>query len=127
MIEFFLQGGTGMWFFLLIVIAQLYMAVRSFSEVSDGDKEVSVVTENRINGVLFWGSIAFVLGYFWHFLGLYYAAEAMTRASDISPAIVAGGYRMSLITVLTGQLIFVVSAVVWFLLRSKYKTRIKAG
>ncbi len=44
--------------------------------------------------------------------------QAIEAANDISPAIVAGGYAISLITILTGLLLFMFSAIVWFLYRT---------
>jgi hypothetical protein len=46
---------------------------------------------------------------------------AIFQANDISPAIVALGYSMSLVTILTGLTIFMVSAVIWFILRWRFK------
>ena len=77
--------------------------------------------KNGINTILFWGSLSVVLGVFAHFVGLYEAMQAIKVAGDISPAIVAGGYAMSLITILSGLSLFLASAIIWMVLNWKYK------
>ena len=73
--------------------------------------------EKGINSILFWGAFSVVVGFFAHFLGIMYAMEAIKAASDISPSIVAGGYSVSLITILFGLIIFMIAALIWFILR----------
>ncbi len=63
-----------------------------------------------------------VIGFFGHFWGVYMAMQAISEATDISPAVVAEGYAMSLITILTGLFIFLF-AFVWFMLRWKLRKR----
>ena len=77
--------------------------------------------EPGINAIIFWGSISAILGIFAHFSGIYQAMVAISMANDISPAIVAMGYAISLITILTGLLIFMISAVIWFFYRWRYR------
>jgi len=79
------------------------------------------VLESGINAIVFWGAISAIVGFFAHYLGVYYAMLAIQRANDISPAIVAYGSSMSLITILTGLTIFIFSAIIWFVLRWRYK------
>jgi len=117
MISFFLRGGQFMWLMLILAIVIFgltVMKVVEFISKRDADK---LKLERGVNAIFFWGGISAVLGFFAHYLGVYYAMEAITAANDISPAIVAEGYAMSLITILTGLFIFLFSAVIWFGLR----------
>ena len=54
-------------------------------------------------------------------IGLYAAFEAIEAAADISPAMLAGGLKVSLITTIYGLLIFVIS----LLIRLATKPRIR--
>ena len=87
---------------------------------------LSCFFEGGINAILFWGCFSVVLGIFAHFEGVYLAMQAMMKANDISPAIVAQGYAMSLITILSGLFLFMVSSVTWLILRWRYKKLIAA-
>jgi hypothetical protein len=115
------DGGPFMWLLLLLFIMILGLAVRKFIQLIHTGDEIPSFTESGINAIVFWGAVSAVIGFFAHYLGIYHAMIAISRASDISPAIVSYGYSMSLIPVLAGLLIFLVSAIIWFLLRWRLK------
>ena len=121
MIQFFREGGQMMWLFLILAVLILYISIRKAIQLYGKQDLPKSTLETGINAVIFWGAISAILGFFAHYLGVYYAMVAISRANDISPAIVAGGYAMSLITILTGLTIFMFSAVIWFVLRWRYK------
>ena len=121
MIQFFMEGGMMMWFLLIIAIVILALSIRKAIQLYGKQEIPKAVLETGINAIVFWGAIAAIFGFFAHYLGVYYAMLAIYRANDISPAIVANGYSMSLITILTGLTIFMVSAIIWFVLRWRYK------
>ena len=125
MVNFFISGGQMMWLFLLIALLIIYLSLKkAFQLFSKQDLSKSVL-ENGINAIIFWGSISAVLGFFAHYLGVYYAMQAIYKANDISPAIVAHGYSLSLVTILTGLVLFIISAILWFIFRWRYRQRAK--
>lgn len=121
MIQFFIEGGFMMWLFLVLAILILYLSIRKAIQLYGKQELSKPALETGINAILFWGAVAAILGFFAHYLGVYQAMLAIYQANDISPAIVAYGYSMSLITILTGLTIFIFSAVIWFVLRWRYK------
>jgi len=126
MIQFFMEGGLMMWFLLIIAILILALSIRKTIQLYGKQEIAKSALESGINAIVFWGAIAAIIGFFAHYLGIYYAMQAISRANDISPAIVAYGYSMSLITILSGLMIFIISFVVWFVLRWRYKQIISA-
>lgn len=120
MASLFMDGGIYMWPLLIIAIVITVLAITKGIQLSNDSSNINKL-ENGINAILFWGAFALVLGFFAHFHGVYLAMQAINAANDISPAIVAGGYAMSLITILTGLFIFMLSALVWFIYRWKLK------
>jgi uncharacterized membrane protein len=110
-----------MWFLLIIAILILALSVRKVIQLYGKQDLPKAVLESGINAIIFWGAIAAIFGFFAHYLGIYYAMLAIFQANDISPAIVALGYSISLITILTGLTIFMISAIIWFVLRWRYK------
>ena len=121
MLTFFVNGGIFMWPLLIIAIVIIYLTIRKIIELFIMNEQNRDKLKNGINTILFWGSLSVVLGVFAHFVGLYEAMQAIKAAGDISPAIVAGGYAMSLITILSGLSLFLASAIIWMVLNWKYK------
>ena len=62
------------------------------------------------------GLFTMITGILGQLIGLMMAFQAIEAASDISPAILAGGLKVSMITTLYGILIYLFSILVWFLL-----------
>ena len=67
------------------------------------------------------GLLALIVGVMGQLIGLYYAFNAVEAADDISPAILAGGLKVSLIAPIYGFFIFILSYLIWFVL--SYKLR----
>ena len=111
-----------MWLLLLLAVVIIILTVKksidlfALKDLSPAKQEIG------INAVLFWGVMSLIIGIFAHFVGIMYAMYAIRMANDISPAIVAGGYAVSLITILFGLLILMLSSIFWFILRWKYKS-----
>lgn len=121
MIDFFMSGGMMMWFLLIIAIVIIVLSIRKAVQLYGKEELSKPALETGINAIVFWGAIAAIIGFFSHYWGLYNAMQAIMRANDISPAIVAGGYAMSLITILSGLIIFICSMIIWFVLRWRLK------
>ena len=60
------------------------------------------------------GLFAMVTGIFAQLLGLYEAFSAIEKAGDISPALVYGGIKISMISTLYGIFIYLFSLILWF-------------
>jgi hypothetical protein len=119
MIQFFLEGGSFMWVLLIIAIVIIILTITNGVQLYSDKEKNKVKLENGINSILFWGGFSLVLGFFAHFLGIYKAMLAIRSAGDISPAIVAAGYAMSTITILSGLFILMLSSIIWFVLKNK--------
>jgi len=120
--NFILEGGIFMWPLLIIAIAVVVIAVRKASDLYMKEGLSKQQLEKGINTILFWGAFSIVLGFFAHFMGVYNAMLAIQQASNISPAIVASGYGMSLITILFGFVIFIVSLLLWGVFRARFNS-----
>lgn len=121
MILFIKQGGLLMWPMLIFAIIIVGLTIKKITDFTRSQKLSLEKLEAGINAILFWGFLSLVLGFYAHFHGVYLAMQAISKAMDISPAIVADGYRISLITILFGLLTFMISSIVWFILRWRYK------
>jgi len=118
----FKQGGFFMWFLLIFALIIVFLTIKkSIQFFGRPDKLSQLDLEKGLNAILFWGCMSGVLGFYAHYLGLYWAMQAIIKAADISPMICAQGYGFSLITLLTGLLLLLFAALFWFILRWKYK------
>ena len=124
MFNLFMRGGVYMWPLLLFAIIIVVLSIKKIIDLFFKKDLNSMKLESGINSILFWGGMSVLLGFLGHFFGLYLAMEAISRASDISPVIVAAGYGVSLITVLFGLLNLLVASLFWFVLRWRLKKMI---
>jgi hypothetical protein len=115
--SFFMQGGFYMWFLLIFTCIILGLSIKKAIQLFGNKPADTIRLDNGINAILFWGGISLLVGFFAHFHGIYSAMQAISHAADISPAIVAAGYGISLITILSGMFIFILSLFIWFILR----------
>ena len=110
MFDLFYAGGPlFMGILTIILVALIATAVYSLIKIKrDGSssKSVSLVKEIGIFG--------FVFGIFGQFLGLYQAFTAIEAAGDVSPALLAGGLKVSMITTLYGMTIFFIAWLLYF-------------
>ena len=117
MMRIFSEGGPFMWPLLVFAIVVVVLTVRKAPEAFGRKEADAVKGEGGVNAILFWGCMSLLTGFLAHYTGIYNAMLAISRASDISPAVMARGYAQSLVPILTGLLICVASAVAWFVLR----------
>jgi hypothetical protein len=82
--------------------------------------------KNLILAIIYTGSFAAVCGILGQGLGIYQALYAIQMAGDISPALIMGGIKVSMIAPLYGILILLISSLIWFGLKIKYNTLLSA-
>ena len=116
--ELFKMGGTLFMSIITILgISMIIYSVKSF---------IAVFVKKDYNGkgvnyILMYGSLAFIIGLLGQAIGMFGAFAAIQAAGDISPAIIAGGLRVSMITPLYGVIYFILSIPIWVVLREKIK------
>ncbi len=102
---------------LLMLFASGYKIFRMFVK-----KEFDLF---QLSYILLFGSLAAVIGILGQGIGLFYAMEAISIAGDISPAIMAGGFRVSLIPPIYGMILFIFSLLFWGILKEINLRRMK--
>lgn len=99
---------------LLVVIATL--SIRNAVALIGG-KSAAAKRRGSIDAILFWGSVAALLGFLGQWLGVMKLITAMVEHGLASPQLVVLGVAESLQTPLGGMFVFVISAFLWFFLR----------
>lgn len=115
MFNLFYEGGPLFMGILTIILIVLFAtAVYSFIRTkkgSSGAKSISLVKEIGIFGL--------VVGILGQLIGLVQAFDAIERAVDVSPALLAHGLKISMITTLYGMIIFLIAWLLYIGLKVK--------
>ena len=117
-IESFQMGGVLFMSIITILgVGMIIFSVKCFIAVFS-KKDYS---GKGINYILMFGSLAFIIGLLGQAIGMFEAFAAIQEAGDISPALVVGGLRVSMITPFYGVIYFILSIPIWVILREKIK------
>lgn len=101
MIELFQMGGMLFMSILTIELAAvIFVAIKCFL-----DKTRSV------NQIKSFGLLAAVTGIFGQLIGLFSAFEAIQEMGGVSPAMLAGGLKVSMITTMYGIVIYLIAII----------------
>lgn len=90
----------------LVALAFIFHNVR---QIING----SGASPGKLKNIPIAGSAAFMLGLLAQVIGLYQAMNAIQQAGDVSPALLAGGFKVSLIAPIYGLIIFVITLLVY--------------
>ena len=113
----------GIFGFPLIIISVVVVALaikKAVDLFGGGDLETARL-ENGLHAIIFWGGVGAVLGVLGQASGIYNALGVISRASEISPQITAMGLAESFTTTIFGLTILIVSAILWFVLYTRYR------
>lgn len=121
MANLFYMGGPlfmGILTFLLVVL--LAVSIYLFISIASGRADERQNFRHRLTYIKSIGLFTMITGILGQLLGLVEAFKAIEAAGDISPAILAGGLKISMITTLYGVFIYLFSILIWFLLDLYY-------
>ena len=118
MITFFLKCGVFGWPILILALVNIVLIVRGIHRLGGDRAQPDAMLENGLNAILFWGGIAAVIGLLGQVTALYLSIRIIQRAGIISPAHVAEGLAVSFSTNIWGLTLFIVAALLWFILSS---------
>lgn len=105
--------------FLLILATAVYYGLR----VLRGRVEYPTTFRHRLTYIKSMGLFTLVFGILGQLVGLYQAFSVIERVGDISPALLAGGLKVSMISTLYGVVIFLVSYLLWLALDYQVSVR----
>jgi biopolymer transport protein ExbB/TolQ len=97
---------------VILVIAVINGAHLLSNKSSSNDQRI-----NRLGFIKSLGLFAFVIGMLGQFLGLFQAFDIISSGMEISPAIMAQGVKVSMVTSIYGMIIFLIAYLLWFSLK----------
>lgn len=120
MIRFLMEAGPLIWPILLLIPLigllvlwnALFLLIRLLTR-----REDSPARRRSIDGVLFWGGVAAVLGFLGQWTGIHKMTRVVAERGIVSPQAVAYGISESLLTPVAGMTVLVAAAFLWFFLR----------
>lgn len=98
--------------FVILVVISVYFILAIASGRASGRQNF----RHQLTYLKSVGLFTMITGILGQLIGLMSAFKAIERVGDISPAMLAGGLKVSMITTLYGILIYLISIVIWFLL-----------
>ena len=115
--ELFFMGGT-LFMGILTVLLVIVLAISVYFSVmiSSGKAEERKNFSHQLSYIKAIGLFTMITGILGQLIGLMMAFKAIESAMDISPNIVAGGLKVSMISTLYGIIIYLLSILIWFLL-----------
>ncbi|MDR8392446.1 MotA/TolQ/ExbB proton channel family protein [Aliifodinibius sp. S!AR15-10] len=117
MIDLFYRGGP--LFMSLVSLAGL-LAFGLIVYVLINVVKGKTVSKSTFKKIPIAGSLAFVIGILGQAIGLYDAMGAIQAAGDVSPALVAGGFQVSMIAPLYGLVIFAFTLIFYLVISLAY-------
>jgi biopolymer transport protein ExbB/TolQ len=117
MADLFYMGGPlfmGILTFLLVVL--LAVSTYFFISIASGKSGEKENFRHRLTYIKGVGLFTMITGILGQLIGLLEAFKAIEAAGDVSPALLAGGLKVSMITTLYGIFIYLLSIIIWFLL-----------
>ena len=115
MLELFYMGGPlFMGILTIILIAMIVVAVINGKGVFDNEIDAEVAGR-KIAYVKSVGLFALIVGFLGQLIGLFSAFRAIElKAVEVSPAILASGFKVSMISTVYGIIIYALSFMIWF-------------
>ncbi len=121
--ELHIMGGIQfMSVLFIILLAVIVLSVIGLILVYGRQSPNMTRLTNIILSLRFLGGFAAVWGILGQGIGIYQACMAIQEIQDVSPALLAGGFQVSMITALYGLIIFLISRIFWFILKSRSNT-----
>lgn len=107
------MGGIGFMSVLLLALTTIIATtilniIRLSRDNYNPGKQILTINDIKAIGVF-----AIVCGIFGQSIGLFSAFQAIEAAGDISPALIYGGLKVSMITTLYGSFIFLLSWLIY--------------
>jgi putative Mn2+ efflux pump MntP len=113
---FYMGGALFMGILTTLLVIMLAVSIYFLVSIASGKSLDKPNFRHQLTYVKSVGLFSMITGILGQLIGLVEAFKAIEQVNDISPAILAGGLKVSMITTLYGITIYLVSILIWFLL-----------
>lgn len=117
MLRFFMEAGPFIFPVLLLGMVVVVLASWNTLVLVAGSEKNALRRRHSIDSILFWGGLAAVLGFLGQWVGIGKLTRYIAEQGVVNPPAVAYGISESMLTTVTGMVVLVVAAFLWFFLR----------
>ena len=118
--QVFMQGGVMMWLLVMIMLVLFGIVVRTLWHHFIQGGSDSPVIQNCLDGLLFWGGFAVVIGVLGSVVGYHKGMAAIVARGLVNPRAVWIGSAEGLVSSIAGLLVLAGAGTSWYLLRWRY-------
>lgn len=123
----FSDMGVMRWPITFCLVMVVVLAIQAAIRMKSGEPDNRILARATIDGSLFWGAYAAVLGVLGTVVGFMVAAQAVEALGEVETRLVWGGVKVALSTTVYGLLIFLLAALAWFALRGWHRRSVLGG
>ena len=114
--DFMIEGGI---YFTAPILIMGLSSLGLFAWLLTLKQRGTELNRKRLDLILFLGSFSLIYGIFGQVLGFYQAAGVIQEVGEISPSLIWGGIRVSLIAPIMGFVVLLLSGLFWFILKPR--------
>ena len=118
MVELLTSGGVFMWPMTIIGLLMMALSAKVLMDTFSGSGE-NILLKKRNAVVLQLGVFLYFVGILSQALGLMQTFQVIQQIGDISPALLIGGLRVSMISPAYGLILLIISLILWSIARYK--------
>ena len=117
MLRFFMEAGP--FIFPVLLLGHVVLVLSLWNAIGLLTKKEIEGSRRRqgIDSILFWGGVAAVLGFLGQWVGIGKMTRYIAQEGVVSPPAVAYGISESLLTTISGMVVLLMAAFLWFFLR----------
>ncbi len=121
-IRLFYEGGPNFMFPIYMMWIIVFIHAIRFIILYRGNKSPRKLKRTN-NSILFFGSLAFLIGITGQMVGLVAGFDIVQATGDagIDPRYIAGGFKVTFIAPIIGMMILILSSILWFVFRNLKK------
>ena len=120
--KWIMEGGFSVMLQLIVTAGVLILIVRQLMLFSKNDSGATVKIKNYNDLIIYAGVLNLVIGLIGQLMGLFNALGAIIVATEISPVIVADGFRQASIPTIYGFWFLIIVSAFWIAFRVKVRT-----
>lgn len=119
----YMDGGYIMYPLTFCALVVLFLSARAAWRIWGGGSGTPGAVRAQVDGILFWGSYAVVVGFLGTVVGIAVSAQAVEAIGEVHTQLVWAGIKVALIPTIWGLLYFLGAALIWFGLRYALRKR----
>ena len=119
-IHIFMAGGVMMWLLVLIALVLFGIVLRALWHLFVRGGNDSAVIQNCLDGLLFWGGFAVIIGVLGSAIGYHKVMTVVIAHGVVNPRALWLGSAEGMVSSIAGLLVLGGAGACWYLLRVQY-------